>query len=281
MSTAVQAQHYMRLQDRYSTPSQSGLLDVLQITNTWRHTDPEPHNLRDVRISGEPETLMFECFGTGTVIPLLSAAVRASTIFAANPGSREGMAFFAEVDFGHLVSHFQGNVNLGLLVLAGFHNFKDGSTRSNYFSREFFYSAKGQQPELSPTYVPSPEEYGDRRLDTSALVGFWRNTNPASQGVAAVEVCSRGKGEDVGIHAYGVGEPDHIDWGEVSGHVYAKDCLSSDAMAFSAVFRSERICCHLQANVKQGVLVIAYFTEFQDGSGRSNYFAREFYYKER
>jgi hypothetical protein len=279
VSTAIQAQLYMRLQDRHATPLEGGRLSVHQITNTWAHTDPEPHNLREVRISGGAEALRFECFGTGTLVPLHSVAVRASTIFAANPGSREGMAFFAELDFRHMVSRFQGNVNLGLLVLAGFHDFQDGSARSNYFSREFFYSGAGRQSESSNAGISGPGEGGSRRLDASALVGFWRNANAGSQGVATVEVTDRG--EHVGIRAYGVGESGSVNWGEVPGRVYAKDCSSSDAMAFSAAFSSEGIRCHLQANVKQGVLVIAYFTEFQDVSGRSNYFAREFYYKER
>ncbi len=277
MSTAIQAQSYMRLQDRLNARLERGPLGVALLTNAWRHTDPEPHNLRAVRIQGSPVALMFDCVGNGEVIPLNCPAVRVSTVFAANPGSREAMAFFAELDFGHVVSRFQGNVNLGLLVLAGFHDFKDGSSRSNYFSREFFYSETGQQAQLSRQEI-SNAGGGSRHLASSALVGFWRNTNAGSQGVATVEI--RDRGDQLGIRAFGVGESGTVDWGEVPGRTYAKDFSSSHAMAFSAVFSAEGIRCHLQANVKQGVLVIAYFTEFQDDSGRSNYFAREFYYKE-
>lgn len=276
MSTAVQ-QPYMRLQDRTGASSGCGPLAVGPLTKTWRHTDPEPYVIREVRIQGKPMALTVECFGTGALVPVSLPAVHASTIFAANPGSSDGMAFFAEFDFGHVVSRFQGNVNLGLLVLAGFHDFKDQSSRSNYFSREFFYSVTGPETQLAALGYSSQAE-GSRGLDTSALVGRWQNTNRASQGVATVEVMDRG--ELVGIRAYGVGESGNVDWEEVPGRVYAKDCSSLDAMAFSAAFSSQGIRCHLQANIKQGVLVIAYFTEFQDGSGRSNYFSREFYYKE-
>jgi hypothetical protein len=268
----------MRLQDLADTPAEHSPLRVGQLTHTWRHTDPEPHNLREVHIQGAPEALSIECFGTGLPVPLRSPAAKATAIFAANPGSHEGMAFFAKYNFGHMVSHFQGNVNLGLLVLAGFHNFTAGSPRSDFFSREFFYSVPSLQTEAAQREIATVTE-GRRRLDTTALVGYWRNTNAASKGVAAVEVTDRG--EDLGIRAYGVSESGNRDWGEVSGRIYAKDCSSPDAMAFSAVSASEGILCHFQANVKQGVLVIAYFTEFQDGSGRSNYFVREFYYKEK
>jgi hypothetical protein len=268
----------MRLQDCASAPSEQGPLGVGLLIKTWKHTDPDPYGVRAVRVQGTAGALSVECFGTGVLMPLNSPAAPASPIFAANPGVREGMSFFVEFDFGSMVSRFQGNVNLGLLVLAGFHDFKNSSHRSNYFSREFFYSVANLQTGLPASGFLNPKT-GNRRLDTSALLGFWRNTNSASLGIACVEISDRG--EHLGIRAHGVGESGTVDWGEVAAPAYAKDCSSPDAMAFSATFSSQGIRCHLQANVKQGVLVIAYFTEFQDGSGRSNYFSREFYYKER
>ncbi len=277
MSIASQSQQYMRLQDCTSAPPEQYPLSVGLLTKTWRNTDPEPQGLREVRIQGTAEALSIECFGAGALVPLNSPAVLASPIFAANPGAREGMSFFVEFDFGSMVSRFQGNVNLGLLVFAGFHDFKDGSPRSNYFSREFFYSVSSPQV-ASPLDIPS-QGAGSRQLDTSPLLGFWRNTNNISLGIAAIEISDRD--ERLSIRAYGVGESSTVDWGEVMAPAYANDCSSADAMAFSATFGAQGIRCHLQANIKQGVLVVAYFTEFNDGSGRSNYFSREFYYKER
>ncbi len=278
MSTSIQSQQYMRLQDRAIVPPESGPLSVGLLTQTWRHTDPQASSVRQVIIQGTPEALSIECFGTGATAPLRSPAARASALFAASSASREAMSFFVELDFGYMASFFQGNVNLGLLVLAGFHDFKDGSDRSNYFSREFFYSVASPKAQLPTPHNPV-HATGITRLDHSALLGFWRNTNSASLGVAAIEITDHG--QEVGIRAYGVAESGTMDWGETAGSVYAKDCVSPDAMAFSAAFGLTGIRCSLQANVKQGVLVVAYFTEFRDGSGRSNYFSREFYYKER
>jgi hypothetical protein len=268
----------MRLQDRTIALPESGSLSVGLLTRTWRHTDPQPGSIGQVSIQGTPEALSIECFGTGATVPLRSPAARASALFAASAASREAMSFFVELDSGYMSSFFQGNVNLGLLVLAGFHDFKDGSARSNYFSREFFYSVADPETQL-PTPDSPTHAAGSSRLDPSALLGFWRNTNRASLGVAAIEITDRD--QEVGIRAYGVAESGTLDWGETTGSVYAKDCVSPDAIAFSAASGSTGIRCSLQANVKQGVLVVAYFTEFTDGSGRSNYFSREFYYKER
>jgi hypothetical protein len=251
-------------------------LSVGQLVKFWRHTDPQPEGVREARITGTPGALSFECAGAGGMVPDISPAAPVSSIFAANPASRDGMAFMAECDYGHMVSRYQGNVNLGLLVLAGFHDFKSGAN-SNYFSREFFYSTTGLETE-SPRGVLA-QDGGSRQLETSSLLGFWRNTNAHSLGVSGIKISPQG--ESVAVRMTGVGESSSVDWGEIPARVYAKDPFSSDAMAFSAVFDKREIVCHLQANIKQGVLVVAYFTEFRDSSGRSNYFVREFYYKER
>jgi hypothetical protein len=49
------------------------------------------------------------------------------------------MAFIAKYDLEFAETLIEGNVNAGLLVLAAFHTFRDGSRRANYFSREFFH----------------------------------------------------------------------------------------------------------------------------------------------
>jgi len=275
MTTATQL-GYMRLQDILTAPFGSGQLSVGLLTKKWRRTDPAPHCLREVRIQGSNDALFVDLTGTGPLVPSTSSVARASALFAANPGSGDAMGFFAEFDFGHMVSRFQGNVNLGLLVLAAFHDFKDGSARSNFFSREFFYSTEDSDSEPPPE--KADKAIRRQQLDTSSLQGVWRNTNANSSGIVTIEI--RDRGQELGIRAHGVGEAGRVDWGEVQGRSYGKDCFSAEAMAFSATFSSRGIRCHLQANVKQGVLVVAYFTEFQDGSGRSNYFSREFYYKE-
>lgn len=277
MSTATQPQLYMRLLDRTNAPMEPAQLSVAQLTKIWRHTDPQPHDLREIRITGTPDALSVECSGNGENVPLSSHAVQAGMIFAANPSSRDGMAFFAEFDFGHMVSRYQGNVNLGLLVLAGFHNFKNGRAGSNYFSREFFYSVDELLPQPAKA-DSSPSGGGSKQLETSSMFGFWRNTNRATLGIESINIRPHAGG--LAVQAYGVGESGSVDWGETMAGVYANDSVSTEAMAFNTVFHLGDIHCQLQANVKQGVLVVAYFTEFKDGSGRSNYFAREFYYKE-
>ena len=60
--------------------------------------------------------------------------------------------------------------------------------------------------------------------------------------------------------------------------LFALSSGSRLAKAFSARYRADDFAMTLQANIKQGVLVVASFTEFDDDD-RSSYFHREFYYR--
>jgi hypothetical protein len=61
------------------------------------------------------------------------------TPHATAAGSREPAGFLAHYDFGFAHLALAANENKGLLIIASFMTFRDGSGRSNYFTREFFY----------------------------------------------------------------------------------------------------------------------------------------------
>ena len=115
-------------------------------------------------------------------------------------------------------------------------------------------------------------------LDLSTLYGTWLNTNPASGGMGKVILDNRDG--VLRIRVFGVDEGGAHDWGQITADVYAKSVDSKDGMAFSAVYDFGFMLTRMQANVKQGVLVIANFTQFKDDSGRANYFVREFFHQE-
>ena len=114
-------------------------------------------------------------------------------------------------------------------------------------------------------------------LALSTLYGKWLNTNPVSGGM--VKVILDHKDDALIIRVFGADEGGARDWGEVTANVYAKSVDSKDGMAFSAVYDFGFMLTRMQANVKQGVLVIASFTQFMDNSGRANYFVREFFHQ--
>ncbi len=109
------------------------------------------------------------------------------------------------------------------------------------------------------------------------LPGTWINTNGASRGITRVVLTDRGG--ELAMRAYGDCDPSPCDWGEVTACFFPKEICFHEAMAFTAFYDFGFMESHLLAHVKLGVLVVAKFDRFKDGSGRSNYFSREFFYR--
>jgi len=114
-------------------------------------------------------------------------------------------------------------------------------------------------------------------LDPGPLLGTWHNTNPRSRGILRIDLELHEGAFTVRVQ--GAGSPAPIDWGTIGGEPFAHDVAARAAIAWSALFDLGFLRIHLQANIKQGVLVVASFNEFVDDSGRTNYFTREFFFR--
>lgn len=129
-------------------------------------------------------------------------------------------------------------------------------------------SVTRMQDEGSATSAPS--------LDNRLFVGRWQNTNSQTDGVTQVEFTDR-NGALI-MRAFGAGDPEPIDWGEIEVQVFADDVDSRDGNKFGAVYQSDFMQIQMHGWVKLGVLVIAFFNHFTDDSGRASYFDREFFF---
>lgn len=278
---------YARAQDQWEiagAPARSSGPDLSVTTGKWLNTNSESLGITRVISSIRDEALRLQPFGASAEGLCNWGEVKVGQVYADSVSSGRAMAFTTIYDFGFMQSHLQANVNLGLLVLAAFNTFRDGSGRSNYFSREFYRQVDAS---TSDWVGPAPGDHGFARaeeqvpsrapapLDPKLLVGSWQNTNRQSKGVAHLRVSRAGA-----LSVFGAAQPSPVAWGEVTCEWFAKDPASTEAMAFSATYNLGFMQTHVQANVKQGVLVVAWFTQFNDDSGRSNYFSREFYYRE-
>lgn len=115
-------------------------------------------------------------------------------------------------------------------------------------------------------------------LQMDSLPGIWRNTNNETRGIVRVEIAVRGP--MLIVRGFGAGAPDPIDWGEVAAeHIFGNSISSHRAAGFTAQYDFDSSQVQLQANWNQGLLVLASFTSFKDGSKRSNYFSREFFHR--
>jgi len=130
-------------------------------------------------------------------------------------------------------------------------------------------SAQGGMPD------PSSSQ-GRHTLQLDGLPGTWLNTNRDNHGIVKVVIAVQGS--RLLVRAFGAGESEPCDWGQVEAdQIYAGSISSQAAAGFTAWYDFDFSRIHLQANWNQGLLVLASFTSFKDGSRRSNYFAREFF----
>ena len=116
-------------------------LDLEPYIGVWEKTNEKPGQwIRRVEIMPEGSgNIAVHLYGGDDPSPSDWGTSTADALFASSITSSTGMGFIARYDFGFLQSEMQGNVNLGLLVLAGFNRFRDGSGRSDIFTREFFH----------------------------------------------------------------------------------------------------------------------------------------------
>ena len=282
----------VRRQDDVTLPPGEPVLDAAPLAGRWINTNSASNGIAEllVEVSGNLAVLKpasrrdgdWRVWGEAPIGRLHGGDIRATA----------AAAFTAEITVGTCDIVLQGNVNLGLLVLASFnrrHN-DAGPVVADYFGREFYRRADlagaiagplwrtgdapvgaddARQPDAPPPTMP---------FDRRDLVGDWRNTNPNSAGIARMVIEADGDG--LRLDVAGVGHDAPIAWPRLAAGPFALDSGSAKAKAFSARLATDGIILDLQANIKQGVLVVASFTSFNDGSGRAGYFHREFYFRD-
>ena len=117
---------------------------------------------------------------------------------------------------------------------------------------------------------------GGGPVDPSPLIGTWFSTDKKTRGITKL-ILSQRDGV-LKVHAFGACEPAPCDWGEVEGAAFSSGVSSSEGMAFTAFYDFGFMETSLAVYFKGGILVLDSFNAFKDGSGRSNYFSREFYH---
>lgn len=127
--------------------------------------------------------------------------------------------------------------------------------------------------QVDPGDLPDADVF----IDPAVLAGTWINTNRHTEGIVKVVIALENGVPTV--QAFGACEPEPCDWGVVQAKMFAENASSRTAKTLSAVYDFGFMETSLQAFGKLGVLVVAIFTRFKDGSGRAPYFDREFFYE--
>ncbi|HEU5159130.1 MAG TPA: hypothetical protein VFU43_19190 [Streptosporangiaceae bacterium] len=248
-------------------------LDLTGVTGDWISVTGLGGGVALIRArAGDDGALTVSVRGQGEPRPGEWGEVPADA-FANALRSTECMAFTAHFDGPEVSSTLESYQAVGVLTGHTFHRFTDGSGRRDYFTREFYVPAAGQQPVPCGEF---PAALQSGRNDPGKLLGTWTGLAPdATKSIATLE-CEMADG-DFAVRAEGVGADGPVDWGTTPGRLYADAAYPDYPPAFLATFDHGYMRVHLQARINRGVLVVCEFTQFTDGSGRSDYFIRECY----
>jgi hypothetical protein len=116
-------------------------------------------------------------------------------------------------------------------------------------------------------------------LGLDNLLGRWVNTNGETRGVA--EFTIEHDGPRFTVRARGVGDGDAVHWPETEAVALANvgEEGGQRTIILVATFAFGFMRTETQIRVNKGVLVLVFFNTFLDGSGRSDYVTREFFYR--
>lgn len=116
-----------------------------------------------------------------------------------------------------------------------------------------------------------------KKPDFSDWLGHWTNTNPETRSISHV-ILEEIEGE-LWLQAFGVCEPTPCDWGKAKAHIFTSSVDAPEPLGFTAKYDFSFMETAFAGNVKKGILVIQEFNSFKDGSGRQDYYLREFFCK--
>jgi hypothetical protein len=263
----------------------SAPLDLSDVVGAWFNTNRATGEIVRLDLIEHRDKLLLRVRGAGAPDPISWPEVVAIP-YASDFQSRDVTGFEAHFDLGFMETHLAANIKYGVLVIQSYNRFKDGSGRPCYFVREFFHQevSHDHTPRMTAADDDGPKMMmaGDaprlRRsasnVDLSSLIGRWKSTRRDTKVICELELAR--KADSYVLHAFGAGAP--RDWGEVTVTPHASNVDGQDATAFQATYDFTFMQLHLAANVNKGLLIIATYHTFCDGSNRSNYFAREFFY---
>jgi len=112
-------------------------------------------------------------------------------------------------------------------------------------------------------------------IGPAGLTGNWLNSNPDTNGIARL-IVSEKEGK-VSVQVYAVGSEGLIDWGVTDVALFASTPASRVCAGFTCVYDFGFVETQLQGMIMKGLLVLAQLHHFKDGSGRADYFVREYF----
>ena len=114
-------------------------------------------------------------------------------------------------------------------------------------------------------------------LDLAPVLGTGVVFESGTTGITRVEI--EAGGDVPSARVFGSSENGEPEWGTSPAPVFADDVAGDEAWAFRATYDHGWQHVELFGYLNRGVLAVDAGTTFTDGSGRSNYFTRELFFR--
>jgi len=271
---------------RGEAPSE-GPLDLSDLVGVWVNTDQHitARVLRMV-LSERDGRLCVRAFGVGDTEPHDWGEVEA-TALARGVSDRRAWGFWCRFELDSITTDVAAYFNQGIVVIGSYNSFGPSSGRADYWKREFFHGENLQAPAATSEAATNGEfSYAHDRfeggrpvrpaIDLAPLRGRWVGFTDGLTGLTSFEL--DGEHGSFQIRARGSGSPEPPDWGTAPARVYADDVGRQEAFAFRARYDHGYENVEIFGYLNRRVLIAELATAFTDGSGRSEYFTRTFYY---
>ena len=115
-------------------------------------------------------------------------------------------------------------------------------------------------------------------VDLTHLLGTWVNTYRQTRSLCRFTLAPSASGYS--IETVVATESDAQTLGQTEVRPFAPNVNSRKADGFTARYDYEFLEMSLAAYCAKGLIVVSQYTRFKDGSGRPDYFNREFFFKE-
>ncbi len=116
------------------------ILSLTNLIGKWNNCDKNTRGLVSVVLTAQGNVLKVQCFGSCVPTPC-NWGVITGTAYAENVTATPAIAFSAMYDFKFKATIVTGYLDRGCLIVETFDTFKDGSGRSNYYSRYYMCKA--------------------------------------------------------------------------------------------------------------------------------------------
>jgi hypothetical protein len=253
-------------------------IDPAGLAGVWVNTEDAPRGVARVDIERRPEGLRIGASWADDRTHEGWGWSDAEALYAASASGDEAVAFTATFAARPEPVALHANVSKGLLIVSSFRPPYNLDHPGAQFAREFFRrdSSESPRPTRLP-WKPPPVRPVAHPSPAWTFAGLWRNTNSERSAIDSVSFVAAGAGRTMRVLARDATGTQ--DWGTADAETYVEVGAASDPARIKALYDLGGMEVLLHGWVKQGVLVLALFRRFKDGSDRSNYFDREFFYR--